>query len=140
MSRIQSDVNRFKQIVRGKVREELRKHLGRQELFGRLGIRVEPGDDGIFELTALPEALISIEEEELVRALLWEKGSVEELVDRVYSLAACRLAVKEGQELDDLTATELVRRVFELTNARCPHGRPIFLEVSRTSLDDRFER
>ena len=29
MSRIQGDVNRFRQIVRGRVREELRKHLGR---------------------------------------------------------------------------------------------------------------
>lgn len=37
MSRIQSDLNRFRQIVRGRVREELRKHLGQQELFGRKG-------------------------------------------------------------------------------------------------------
>ena len=40
MSRIQTDVNRFRQIVRGRVREELRKHLGRQELIGRQGKRV----------------------------------------------------------------------------------------------------
>jgi len=40
MSRIQSDLNRFRQIVRGRVREELRKHLGQQELFGRKGRNV----------------------------------------------------------------------------------------------------
>jgi len=40
MPRIQSDVNRFRQIVRGKVREELRKHLGHQEMFGRQGKHV----------------------------------------------------------------------------------------------------
>ena len=40
MSRIQPDVNRFRQIVRGRVREELRKHLGRQELIGREGKRL----------------------------------------------------------------------------------------------------
>ena len=40
MSRIQSDVNRFKQIVRGRVREDLRKHLGQQEMFGRKGKNV----------------------------------------------------------------------------------------------------
>jgi uncharacterized sporulation protein YeaH/YhbH (DUF444 family) len=39
-SRIQSDVNRFRQIVRGRVREELRRHLGRQEFLGRHGKRV----------------------------------------------------------------------------------------------------
>jgi uncharacterized sporulation protein YeaH/YhbH (DUF444 family) len=40
VTRIQSDVNRFRQIVRGRVREELRKHLGRQELIGRHGKHV----------------------------------------------------------------------------------------------------
>jgi hypothetical protein len=38
--RIQSDVNRFRQIVRGRVREELRRHLGRQDLLGRQGKRI----------------------------------------------------------------------------------------------------
>ncbi len=40
MFRIQSDVNRFRRIVRGRVREELRKHLGRQELIGKQGKQV----------------------------------------------------------------------------------------------------
>jgi uncharacterized sporulation protein YeaH/YhbH (DUF444 family) len=40
MSRIQTDVNRFKQIVRGRVREELRKHLGRQDMVGKQGKQV----------------------------------------------------------------------------------------------------
>jgi len=40
LSRIQPDLSRFKQIVRGRVREELRKHLGRQELIGRQGKHV----------------------------------------------------------------------------------------------------
>jgi uncharacterized sporulation protein YeaH/YhbH (DUF444 family) len=40
MSRIRSDVNRFRKIVRGKVREELRKHLGHHEMFGRRGRQV----------------------------------------------------------------------------------------------------
>jgi uncharacterized sporulation protein YeaH/YhbH (DUF444 family) len=39
-NRIQPDVNRFRQIVRGRVREELRRHLGHQELIGRQGKRV----------------------------------------------------------------------------------------------------
>jgi hypothetical protein len=37
MPRIESDVNRFRQIVRGKVREERKKHLGKTELFGKQG-------------------------------------------------------------------------------------------------------
>jgi len=104
------------------------------ELFQRLGVRVERSDDGSYEITALPEALISVEEQTLVEALLRERGSVDELVDRVFSLAACRLAVKEGKELDDLTALELIQRAFRLSNARCPHGRPIWFEVTEQQL------
>ena len=40
MSRMRTDVNRFRKIVRGKVREELRKHLGHHEMFGRQGKHV----------------------------------------------------------------------------------------------------
>jgi uncharacterized sporulation protein YeaH/YhbH (DUF444 family) len=40
MSRIQSDLNRFRQIVRGRVREELRRHLGHQEMIGKHGKRM----------------------------------------------------------------------------------------------------
>jgi len=112
----------------------------RRELFERLGIRVEVAEDGVYEISSLPEELLCIEEEELVEAVLWEKGSVEELVNRVYSLASCRLAIKEGQELDRETATELVRRVFRLTNARCPHGRPIWYELKEEQLLKAVER
>ena len=41
MSRIQSDASRFRKIVRGKVREELKRHLGHHELFGREGKNVD---------------------------------------------------------------------------------------------------
>lgn len=40
MPRIQPDVARFRSIVRGKVRDELRRHLGQQELIGRQGKQV----------------------------------------------------------------------------------------------------
>ena len=40
VSKIESDLNRFRQIVRGRVREELRKHLGQQEMIGTEGKRV----------------------------------------------------------------------------------------------------
>lgn len=40
MSRIQSDVNRFRNIVKGRVREELRKHLGQHDLYGKQGKNV----------------------------------------------------------------------------------------------------
>jgi DNA mismatch repair protein MutL len=112
----------------------------RAPLLQRLGIEVESSQDGGYEITALPEQLLSIEEQTLLQALLWERGSLEELERHVLSLAACRLAVKDGQQLDERTATELVRRIFDLPNARCPHGRPVWYEVSREELFRRVGR
>ena len=108
---------------------------GRAQLLGRLGLRLEEGEDGSVEIAALPEELLALDEDELVEALLGEKSSFEELEDRVFSLAACRLAVKEGEELDGAAAAELIRRVFALDNARCPHGRPIWTEIRRADLE-----
>ena len=104
-------------------------------LLERFGIRVERAEDGSAEIAALPEDLLALEEQELLEALLLERKSLDELADGIYSLAACRLAVKEGQELDVLTARELVRRAFGLDNARCPHGRPIWTELTRELLE-----
>jgi DNA mismatch repair protein MutL len=100
------------------------------EAWARLGVRVERGEDGVYSLTALPEELLCVEEE-LAEALREGTLSVEELQDRVFSLAACRTAVKDGQELDPQTAAELARRALGLPNARCPHGRPIWMRIPR---------
>jgi DNA mismatch repair protein MutL len=101
--------------------------------WARLGIRVERGEDGVYSLTALPEELLCVEEE-LGEGLLAGELSPEELEHRVLSLAACRTAVKDGQELDPRTAAELARRALALDNARCPHGRPLWMRVRRAEL------
>ena len=58
----------------------------------------------------------------------------EELEHRVLSLAACRTAVKDGEELDPRSAGELARRALALDNARCPHGRPIWMRDPREAI------
>jgi len=105
----------------------------RADSWGQLGIRVERGEDGVYSVTALPEELLCVEDE-LAAALAEGSGSPEELEQRVLSLAACRTAVKDGEELDPPAAAELARRALALDNARCPHGRPIWMEIRRGEL------
>jgi len=103
------------------------------EAWARLGIRVERAEDGVYWIAALPEELLCVEEE-LAEALGEGTLSPEELQDRVFSLAACRTAVKDGEELDPQAAAELARQALALSNARCPHGRPIWMQVRRGDL------
>jgi len=50
------------------------------------------------------------------------------------ALAACRAAVKDGDELDEAAAEELIARALELPEPRCPHGRPIWSRITREQL------
>jgi DNA mismatch repair protein MutL len=52
----------------------------------------------------------------------------------VLALAACRAAVKDGDELDEVAAEELIARSLELPEPRCPHGRPIWTRITREQL------
>jgi DNA mismatch repair protein MutL len=50
------------------------------------------------------------------------------------AMAACRAAVKDGDELDDQAAEALIARALALPEPRCPHGRPIWTRVTREQL------
>ena len=118
-------------------RDEGRRLLSRRaSLEAELGLRLEPDgeDPDHLQVSALPEELLAVPEGELAEALVGGQGSPEELREALYRLAACRLAVKDGDPLDPLAAQKLIADVFPLPNARCPHGRPIWTVVRREDL------
>ena len=68
-------------------------------------------------------------------------ASAEKLRDALAKSYACKGAVKFGQRLHPEEIEHLLRGLERTDVPRlCPHGRPIYLEVTRESLDDRFER
>jgi DNA mismatch repair protein MutL len=67
--------------------------------------------------------------------------SAEKFRDALAKGYACKGAVKFGQRLKREEIEHLLRRLERTGVPRlCPHGRPIYLEVTRATLDDRFER
>jgi DNA mismatch repair protein MutL len=114
----------------------------RLPLLEGLGIRVESSgtEDRDLEITALPEDLLAVEEDELVEALVEQPGSAgaagsaAQLQERLLSLAACHLAVKDGEILDPRDAEDLASRALRLDNARCPHGRPLWFRLTEEQL------
>ncbi len=61
-----------------------------------MGIQISEVEKNAFEIESLPEDFLALDESELVKALLSEYSSFEELKDRIYSMAACRLSGKDG--------------------------------------------
>jgi DNA mismatch repair protein MutL len=57
-----------------------------------------------------------------------------ELIRETAAQAACKAAIKDGDELDETGAMALIQAAMELPEPRCPHGRPIWLRLSRDEL------
>ncbi len=55
--------------------------------------------------------------------------------------ASCKAAIKAGREYPEGHVAWLVEKLMQLPDITfCPHGRPIAIEMTKTSLDHQFER
>ncbi len=99
-----------------------------------LGIVIEQEAGGPARVTALAEPLHQLPAEWLARYLAGMRGSEADLERAVLADFACKLAVKDGEVLDDAAATTIVRRSFAIDLQHCPHGRPLWYSVARQQL------
>ena len=87
----------------------------------------------------VPEAAVSCKKD-LLGVFSEKLGTFSEVKKELYAAMACRMAVKEGEVLDAAAAVDLLKRAFVLDPARCPHGRPLWIRLSREELDRRIGR
>jgi DNA mismatch repair protein MutL len=97
-----------------------------------MGVRLRRAGARAFEVTALSAELQPLAEERLVEMLRGVGGS--EWQYDLRARAACRLAIKEGDRVDPLTARELCAGALKLPVPRCPHGRPLWHEIAKDEL------
>ncbi|MFP4114850.1 MAG: DNA mismatch repair endonuclease MutL [Spirochaetota bacterium] len=98
----------------------------------RLGIELEQRDGG-WELVTIPSA-VPISAESLAALLMELLERPSDFERELYASLSCRSAVMDGDRLAPATAIEIVRGVIGLENARCPHGRPLWVEYTRDQL------
>jgi len=103
------------------------------EVYRKLGISLNRIEEGLWQMTSIPKSAENMEGD-IVEFLKTQKGSIGELEKQLYATMSCRAAVKDGDPVDSLSALELIRGVFQLESARCPHGRPIWFELSKDEL------
>jgi DNA mismatch repair protein MutL len=112
--------------------EEETRIVGATEELEEMGILVRRAGARAFEMTALSADFQALAEERLVELVRSVGGEQWKYAFR--ATAACRLAIKEGDRVDPVTAHELCARALELPVPRCPHGRPIWHELSEETL------
>jgi DNA mismatch repair protein MutL len=98
----------------------------------RLGIELEY-EAASWRITALP-ANWRMSDRETVEHIRSLRQAGENMAERWAATLSCHRAVKDGDYLDDTTALALAEAALTLPVPRCPHGRPVWKELSREEL------
>jgi len=105
----------------------------REPRLAALGIEIARDSEGDWLLVALPSVAKNLED---AVAQFLEEGVVEAdgLELALWADLSCKAAVKDNSVLDDDAANRLLEQTFALENPRCPHGRPLWFEITRSEL------
>lgn len=141
----------------GVTAQELALWQAHEPLFAELGFAVEQFGAHTLLLRALPVSLLNLLDNQvstarqdpaatLLQTLLTELSYVRALEpaiqrDKVAQKAACVCALKAGDMLAPAQMSSLLADLLETWSpAACPHGRPVFVVLSREELERRFGR
>ncbi|AEF84371.1 DNA mismatch repair protein [Treponema primitia ZAS-2] len=105
----------------------------RREELEKLGISIGNEGEGRWIIEALPAGW-QLGDGETVEEILKLRTAGENIAERWAATLSCHAAVKDGDYLDDTSARELAEAALALPIHRCPHGRPIWVEISREEL------
>lgn len=101
--------------------------------YKNLGFSFEKLNPGQWQLSSIPE-ICEGKESVIVDFIKSRKGAVTDFETALYADIACKSAIKDGDIIDSVTAMELINKTMKLENARCPHGRPVWFQISREEL------
>jgi DNA mismatch repair protein MutL len=105
----------------------------RREELAKLGLVVTGGEEGLWYIQALPVNW-RLGDRETITEILKLKTAGENMAERWAATLSCHGAIKDGDYLDDTAALALAEAALKLPQPRCPHGRPIWTELSREEL------
>jgi len=111
------------------------------------GLELEEFGERTVVVTSIPSFLQGEDLPSLLEALSealaerGEGGAVENVLDRIYVLLACRGAIKANRRLQEEEVRALLREWEEMARpTTCPHGRPLCLQWSWREVEGWFRR
>lgn len=104
----------------------------KREELARLAVVIEK-DEGGWRIEALP-ADWRLGDAETVRKILDLRKAGENMIERWAATLCCHQAVRDGDYLDDTSAFALAKEALALSDPHCPHGRPVWTEITREAL------
>jgi len=104
----------------------------KREELAALAVVIERDGNG-WRIDALP-ADWRLGDAETVQEILDLRSARENIAERWAATLCCHQALRDGDYLDADASLALAREAFTLPDPRCPHGRPVWTEISRNAL------
>jgi len=115
----------------------------KREELSRLGVDIKNDEDNTagenfaagkgWQIEALP-ADWKLGDAATVKEILELRTAGENMAERWAASLCCKAAIKDGDYPDNETAFALAKEALALPQPRCPHGRPIWTEITRQAL------
>lgn len=114
------------------------------ELLEKFGFEVSDFGNGKISVHQVPSDIDTGDArnilEELCESIRSARPNPDEIHDKLLHTVACKAAIKAGKSSAPGELSGLVKKVMDGDVKYCPHGRPVSMELSRSSLDKNFKR
>ena len=104
-----------------------------------IGIVIKKDESGQLYIDAMPSSFFELKND-VLNLLVTQTGDIENIKTELYARAACKKAFKAGDAIDYDKAIDLIKKVFAMPMPRCPHGRPLYYQLTKDKLYQLLER
>ena len=118
------------------VKELIEKQL---DQYAQIGIIIKKDETGQLYIDAMPSSFFELKND-VLNLLVTQTGDFENIKTELYARAACKKAFKAGDAIDYDKAIDLIKKVFAMPMPRCPHGRPLYYQLTKDKLYQLLER
>lgn len=110
-----------------------------------IGFEIDETEPDGFSVRAVPADLTDIDLSAFFAEILngadgYRAIKIEDLLRDKLATAACKAAVKGGDDLSKAEINELFRLIDGNFGLRCPHGRPVVVRITKNELEKMFKR
>ncbi|MGP1594013.1 MAG: DNA mismatch repair endonuclease MutL [Treponema sp.] len=110
-----------------------------KNLLLQAGFTVVDEGCGVWQVTAVPARWVGTEQD-LAADITDAHKHAGDILDSILASAACRAACKDGFLIDPASLHRLAAQTFALPEPLCPHGRPLWITLTREELFKRIRR
>ncbi len=114
------------------------------DLLNKTGFEIEIQENNTLKVYGVPGfCLIKSDYNELtglIEEFIVDNRTDQGIIDTLLIESSCKEAVKKGDELSSMVIDELIEGFYTYQITNCPHGRPVYFEVTRDLLDRSIQR